>query len=169
MATPTERIRAHHARILGELAQIPRAVADIRADSVGTVGETLDEIVSFLENDLKPLTEEEEHFLYPVIDDLAEHYQRPTVTMSIDHATIIDEIETFKGRAGRLRALAQGEADAKEVRNALADLLETAHHLDAVLSLHLAKEDSVLLALADEHLSETEARETLRHFDTAPV
>jgi hemerythrin-like domain-containing protein len=169
MARPIERIRAHHVRILEELKKIPRTVADIQVDSVGASGEALAEIICFLENDLEPLTEEEEHFLYPVIDDLAEHYERPTATMSIDHATIMEEIETFKRRAATLSALAQGKADAIEVRGALADLLETAHHLDAVLALHLAKEDSVLLALANEHLSEPEAREALRHFEATPV
>lgn len=161
MAKPIAKIRAHHAGILKKLKRIPQTVAGIRVDSADTSKATLEEIVEFLVDDLKPHAEGEEQFLYPAVDDLIKQYERATATMSLDHVTITEEIETFKARTEKLLTLAESRASAEEIQRAIADLLEIAHHLDAVLSLHLDKEEKILLPLAEQHLSEAEAQSVL--------
>jgi iron-sulfur cluster repair protein YtfE (RIC family) len=161
MAKPIATIRAHHAEILKELKKIPQTVAGVKADSVDAWREALEEIVGFLEDDLKPHAEGEEQFLYPVVDDLVKRYERATATMSLDHVRITEEIETFKTQTEKLLELAKSKAGTEEIQAAIADLLETAHHLDAVLSLHLDKEERILLPLAEQYLSEAEAQRIL--------
>jgi iron-sulfur cluster repair protein YtfE (RIC family) len=77
MAKPIARIRAHHAEILKELKKIPQIVAGVKADSVDASREAVEEIVGFLEDELKPHAEGEEQFLYPAEDGPR---QQPMVT-----------------------------------------------------------------------------------------
>ena len=161
MAEPIARIRAHHAEILKELKKIPQAVVAVKPEAVDASREALGGIVSFLQDELKPHAEGEEQFLYPAVDDLVKQYKRATATTSMDHVTITEEIETFKARTEKLLGLTASKADLEEIRVAIAELLEVAHHLDAVISLHLDKEEDILLPLAEQHLSEAEAQEVL--------
>lgn len=161
MAEPIATIRAHHAEIVKKLKTIPQTIAGVRPDSVDTLRPALEEIVGFLEDDLKPHAEGEEQFLYPAVDDLVKRYERATATMSLDHETITEQIKTFKAQTKELLTLTESKVGGEETRRAIADLLETAHHLDAVLSLHLDKEERILLPLAEQHLSEAEAQRVL--------
>lgn len=115
MAKPIARIRAHHAEILKKLKRIPQIVAGIKADSVDASREALDELVSFLEDDLRPHAEGEEQFLYPAVDDLVKRYERATATMSLDHVTITEEIEAFRTRTEKLLELTKSKADTEEI------------------------------------------------------
>ena len=128
---------------------------------MGASREVLEEIVGFLEDDLRPHAEGEEQFLYPAVDDLVKHYERATATMSLDHLIITEEIATFRSRKEKLLELATDGADREKLERALARLLETAHHLDVVISLHLEKEERILLPLAEQHLSEEDAQGVL--------
>lgn len=140
----TQPLRDEHRALLPEIGSLRAA-----ADAVGTPAgdEAFERACRLLERHLLPHLEAEEGSLYPTIDRLSGGHA--TATMWHDH----DEI---RRRAAELRGLRQGpEASAKnDVRAAL-------YGLDAIVRLHVTKEEELLYPLLDQHLGRLEAAQLI--------
>ena len=137
---PTQPLRDEHRALLPEIGALRAA-----ADAVGTPAgeETLERACRLLERHLLPHLEAEEASLYPTIDRLSGEHA--TATMWHDH----DEI---RQRVAELRTLPRGpEASAKN------DLRAALYGLDAIVRLHVAKEEELHYPLLDEHLGRIDA------------
>lgn len=136
----TQPLRDEHRALLPEIGALRAA-----ADTVGTPAgeEAFERACRLLERHLLPHLEAEEGALYPTIDRLSGPHA--TATMWHDH----DEI---RRRVAELRDLRRGpEASAKN------DLRAALYGLDAIVRLHVAKEEALHYPLLDEHLGRLEA------------
>lgn len=149
MNTLTEAIRKHHL----SLAKTLRTHA--RAAGAGPQSED-DSFVAFLKSDLLPHARGEERHLYGVVDTLVREHGRPTATMLIDHEFIKDYTARIEAAANRLKSANETERPklAREQR-------ELALRLEAIVELHLAKEERVYLPLIEQHLDEQRQRALL--------
>ena len=140
----TQPLRDEHLALRPELSALRLA-----ADAVGTeaLGEHLDRALRLLVRHMYPHMAAEEEVLYPAIDRIVG--SSATATMRHDH----DEI---RRQSARLEAAA-GEADAGQD----AELRSTLYGLDAIIRLHLAKEEELYYPLLDQHLAGPEAAEII--------
>lgn len=143
MADP---ITDDHRRIRGELDRRVRAALER-----GTRND-LDGLVALVEGELLGHARAEQQHLYPAVDALVRDHGRATATMEIDHEAIAGHVRTISVSVERLRA-AKDRATRMEARAALREALL---RLDAVLSVHLDKEERVYLPLIARHMSAAE-------------
>jgi hemerythrin-like domain-containing protein len=142
MSTVGEAIHNHHQELANTLhgyvstlgASTP--ISDARA------------LVAFLQDDLLPHAVGEEAYLYPAVDPLVKEYGRATATMMVDHEYVKRYIVQIEAAVKQL-ASAAPEARAAQ-QSALQQLCL---QLEAVLLVHLDKEERVYLPLFEAHLS----------------
>lgn len=105
------------------------------------------EFVTFLKRELLPHARSEQRHLYPVVDTLVREHGRPTATMEVDHEFIAD----YARRIERLTdALILENQEEQAVPEAL--LRQLAVELEAVVQLHLAKEERIYLPLFEQYM-----------------
>lgn len=152
MSALTEAIRKHHLSLAGTAQAHVRSVAG--GEPAATECEAL---VAFLKGELLPHAIGEERHLYPLVDTLVRNHGKPTATMAVDHEFITSYVWKIEQT---VRELAAGPADDRR-RNLLGRLRELALRLDAILEVHLAKEERVYLPLVEEHVDDARQREVL--------
>jgi iron-sulfur cluster repair protein YtfE (RIC family) len=113
--------------------------------------------VAFLKGDLIPHARGEERHLYPLVDDLVRNYGKATATMMVDHEFIADYVSRIEQTTAELATTLDGERR-ERLSQTLHDL---ALQLDAIVKLHLAKEERVYLPLIAEHTAEARQRDVL--------
>ena len=145
MSRLTDAMRRHHGALAKKLA------GHIAAAGEAPKAADTDAFVDFLKHELLPHAEGEERHLYPRVDFLLHEYGRSTATMSVDHEFIADYVARIEQTANELRAAPGGRAPELE-----AELRRLAFKLEAILMLHLEKEERVYLPLVEKHLPETE-------------
>jgi len=123
-------VRAHHAELRQKLTEKVGAYL-----STGSP-EAFQDLVDFLSGELLPHARAEERHLYAAVEPLIKAWGRATATMEIDHRFI-------EGYIDRLKA---GSAPDPEALKRLAVGLE------AIVLLHLEKEERVYLPLLDIYL-----------------
>lgn len=140
-----EAIRGHHRDLVATLDGYVVALAASRADLDPAA------LVTFLKEDLLPHAQGEERHLYPAVERLLREHGRATATMSVDHEFIegyIAEIEKA------VQAMANGEGtDGTRARKRLERLVL---QLQAVLEVHLEKEERIYLPLLEQFVSDDE-------------
>jgi hemerythrin-like domain-containing protein len=140
-----EAIRGHHRDLVATLDGYVAALAASRADLDPAA------LVTFLKEDLLPHAHGEERHLYPAVERLLREHGRATATMSVDHEFIegyIAEIEKA------VQAMANGEGtDGTRARERLERLVL---QLQAVLEVHLEKEERIYLPLLEQFVSDDE-------------
>jgi uncharacterized protein (DUF2249 family) len=152
MSTLTEAIRKHHLSLAGT------AQAHVRSIGGGEPPTAEREaFVAFLKGELLPHASGEELHLYPLVDTLVRNHGKPTATMAVDHEFISGYVLKIEQT---VRELAAGPADDRR-RDLLGRLRELALRLDAILEVHLAKEERVYLPLVETHVDEARQREVL--------
>ncbi|HSJ54970.1 MAG TPA: hemerythrin domain-containing protein [Anaerolineae bacterium] len=140
-----EAIRGHHRDLVATLDGYVSALAAGRTDVEPAA------LVTFLKDDLVPHAQGEERHLYPAVEPLVREYGRATATMSVDHEFIegyVSEIEKA------VQAMDAG--DAGEQSRARQRLERLVLQLQAVLEVHLEKEERIYLPLLEQYLSEEE-------------
>lgn len=150
MSTVSEMIRAHHAELIDSLHRQASALADKRPDADATA------FAAFLQKELLPHAIGEERHLYPAVDPLIKTHGVATATMSVDHEYIEEYIRQIAAAA---QALAQ--APAAEQATVAERLGRLALRLEALLEVHLAKEERVYLPLFEQHLPEDQQQAVL--------
>ncbi len=150
MTTLTDAIRKHHQSLARTL----------KAHAQGANGdETQAErsaLLSFLKGDLLPHARGEERHLYAWVDGVVREHGRPTATMMVDHEFINDYAARIEVAARRLET-ASGDERVRLMR----EMRELALRLDAIVELHLAKEERVYLPLIERHLDQEHQRQIL--------
>jgi hemerythrin-like domain-containing protein len=148
---PTEPLRAEHRDLAPHLKRLDTAASDVERWDRDEALHVLGQIVEFLRSHLVPHASAEEHVLYPAVED-AMAAPGATATMRADHTEIVARID-------RLAAT----VDTVQLRWPDADLARDLAHqlvgLAAILQLHFAKEEDVLLPFLDDTLSPEHAAE----------
>ncbi|HLH78610.1 MAG TPA: hemerythrin domain-containing protein [Candidatus Binataceae bacterium] len=147
-----EAIRKHHLNLAKTLEGHVQAVGGDGAQM------QRDALVAFLEKDLLPHAHGEERHLYPLVDTLVQKYGKPTATMVVDHEFIAAYVAKIEKVAQELAS-----ATARDQRGRLLRRLRgLALRLDAIVELHLAKEEQIYLPLIEERVGEERQRAVLR-------
>lgn len=150
MGSVTEAIHQHHAELAARLGTLAAAVADAPDGGVAT------SLVEFLRGELLPHARGEERHLYPALDPIIRAHGTPTATMRVDHEFIEDYVRRIAELAGTITTATPAE------RPALSRRLERlAIGLEALLEVHLAKEERVYLPLVERHMDAEEQRRVL--------
>ena len=139
-------IGAHHRELTEKLA------AEVAAIEAG--GASADALVAYLNAELLPHAAGEETHLYPVMDRLVKEYGSATATMAIDHEHIGAMSRRIEELAGALAA-ATSDAERDARRRELARL---GTQLEAVLRIHVEKEERAYLPLFEAHVPADEQR-----------
>jgi uncharacterized protein (DUF2249 family) len=150
MTTLSEAIRKHHLSLGKTLQAHARGVGGSESQR------ERDAFVAFLKGDLLPHAHSEEKYLYSAVDNLVREHGRPTATMSVDHEFIADYVARIERTACELGSATDGDR-----ARLLGQLRDLALRLDAIVELHLAKEERVYLPLIEEHLDPTRQRQLL--------
>lgn len=155
MRSVGEAIRAHHRQLMARL-QAEASAVEAQSGGAGDPALQAERLLAFLNGELLPHARGEERHLYPAVEPLLRAHGSPTATMRVDHEAIeayIREIETL---AGRLRTA--GGPDGAQARS---ELRRALRQLEAVLRVHLEKEERIYLPLLEAHLPEAEQRRVL--------
>ena len=107
--------------------------------------------VEFLQHHLIPHARAEEAVLYPAVEK-ALGAQGVTAAMAADHREITRRIDA-------LAATAAG--DGEPSKDQVESLRRQLYGLSAILDLHFAREEELLLPLLDAHLDENQARDVV--------
>lgn len=150
MSEVGEAIRNHHRELVQALTAQVSAISEGRADA------DPEALARFLREELLPHAIGEERHLYPAVDPLVKAHGSATATMSVDH----EHIEGYIREIGQtVDALATATPD--ERTKLQRRLREIVLRLDAVLRVHLEKEERVYLPLFEQYLSVEEQRRVL--------
>ncbi|MBZ0304459.1 MAG: hemerythrin domain-containing protein, partial [Anaerolineae bacterium] len=113
-------------------------------------------MAEFLKNDLLPHAAGEEQHLYPAVDPLVAAYSKATATMSVDHEFIEGYVRQIDETAQALN-----KADAAERPALEKQLQRLTLQLEAVLAVHLEKEERVYIPLFEQHVAPEEQQRIL--------
>ena len=149
MSEVIDAIKGHHRELMAHLIDGTESLAK------GDVAQ-LDAFVQFLKSDLLSHAGGEEAHLYPAIDPLVRDHGSATATMSIDHEFISGYVRELEHAADEWRRAAS--ADRPELARRVARL---AIGLEALLKVHLEKEERVYLPLFERYLPQSEQQRVL--------
>lgn len=155
MSSVGDAIRGHHRQLMARL-EAEAAAAEGAGEKPGDAALQAERLVAFLKAELLPHARGEERSLYPAVEPLIRAHGSPTATMRVDHEAIEGYVREIEALAGRLRA-AQGRDGAQATR----ELRRAIWQLEALLRVHLEKEERVYLPLFEAHLPESEQRRVL--------
>ncbi len=143
MNTLTEAIRKHHLSLAKTLEAHARAVGGNEPQV------EREAFVAFLKGDLLPHARGEERHLYELVDALVRKHGKPTATMMVDHEFITDYVAKIEEVSQRLASATCCDQREQLLRR----LHDLALRLDAIVELHLAKEERIYLPLIEEHVA----------------
>ncbi len=156
MSQVSDAIRNHHQELARMLAAQVAALVEGRPEADPQALATL------LEDDLLPHAIGEERHLYSAVEFLVKTHGQATATMRVDH----EFIEGYIRQIGEAVQALQGatEETRPEIESRLRHL---ALQLEAVLRVHLEKEERVYLPLFEQYLSESEQQQVLDNMHAA--
>ena len=146
----TEPLRAEHAHLRPHLDELDTLASDLSWWDDHLLGR-LAASVAFLRDHLLVHAQAEEAALYPAIEHTLDA-PGSTATMAADHHEITRRVDQL---AAAVDAVSAAEPSAGQVESLKAQL----YGLSAILQLHFAKEEDVLLPIIDTHFDENEARD----------
>lgn len=149
MGEVIDAIKGHHRELLSHLIEGTESLAD------GDLAQ-LEPFVQFLKADLLPHASGEEAHMYPVVDRLVRDHGRATATMSVDHEFISRYVQDLEQAGQEVRRAAP--ADRSELARRVAHL---AIGLEALMKVHLEKEERVYLPLVEQYVSISEQQRVL--------
>ncbi len=150
MTAPSDPISDDHHRIREELERRVRSALER-----GTRND-LDGLVALVDGELLSHARAEQRHFYPVVDALVREHGRATATMEIDHEAIASHARAVSEAVERLRAA----KDRMSRMTARATLRDELLRLQAIVGVHLEKEERVYLPLIAAHLA-PDARQDL--------
>lgn len=150
MSKVSEVIHRHHQTLLETLTKQVRALREGQPEA------NPEALLTFLKDDLLPHAKGEERHLYPTVEPLLKAHGKATASMSVDHEFIEDYIGQIEETIQHLR-IAETEDHARLLHQLHLLILQ----LEAILKVHLEKEERVYLPLFEQYLSETEQQQVL--------
>jgi uncharacterized protein (DUF2249 family) len=151
MTSVIQAIKCHHSELLNTLISRVAAVSEN-----SPVGAQASDLVTFLKHELLPHALGEEEHMYPAVDTLVKTYGKATATMSVDHEFIENYICQIDQTVQALASA--GGAERLELEITLRRL---AVQLEAILRLHLEKEERIYLPLFERYLPEAQQQRIL--------
>lgn len=151
VSAPTAPLRAEHRELVPYIADL-RAVADsVGVAPLAELRLRLRAASDFLVSHLIPHALAEDEVLYPAVTAFV-GTPVATATMSRDHQAVL----ALTTELAALRRLAEGD----ELRaQTAAGLRRVLYGLHALIKVHFAKEEEILLPLLDERLTSASARD----------
>lgn len=144
----TEPLRREHADLRPHLAELVAVAVGLDRWAADTP-ERLRGVVEFLAGHLVPHARAEEAVLYPAVEEVM-RAPGATDTMIADHAEIMRRIDALAATVG---TVGNGPATTTQAEQLRAQL----YGLGAILELHFAKEEEVLLPVLDAQLGAEDA------------
>lgn len=155
----TQPLRDEHLELLPHIERL-RTVADaIGMAPSESVRQGVEEVYTFLTQQLTPHAQAEERVLYPTVGRLL-GAPATTATMSRDH----QEIERLTQELGALRSQVAGESFGEAEVQVLRRVL---YGLYALVAVHFAKEEDIYLPLLDTRLTAQEAQQMFEEMERA--
>jgi iron-sulfur cluster repair protein YtfE (RIC family) len=148
---PTEPLRAEHRDLLPHLKALDTAADQVDRWDRDEALKVLGDVVAFLRGHLVPHASAEEQVLYPAVEE-AMAAPGATATMRADHVEIVARIDRLASCVGEIHTRWPDDALARDLTHQLVGLA-------AILQLHFAKEEEVLLPVIDQSLSPEAAAE----------
>ncbi len=145
----TEPLRAEHAQLRPHLDELDTLARDVSRWDDQMPGR-LAASVTFLRDHLLVHAQAEEAALYPAVEQTL-GAPGSTATLAADHREITRRVDQF--------AAAVDGSTAGPSAGRVESLKAQLYGLSAILQLHFAKEEDVLLPVLDAHLDEDQARE----------
>ena len=154
MIIRTQPLRDEHKELLPHIERL-RTMADaIGTAPLESVRRGVDEVYTFLTDQLTPHAQAEEHVLYPTVGRLMGAAEA-TATMSQEHTAI----HRYTQELGALRSHLSNASLSATEEQALRRVL---YGLYALVKEHFAKEEEIYLPFLDTHLT---AQEALQMFE----
>ena len=151
MSAPTAPLRAEHRELVPHIDDL-RAVADsVGVAPLAELRNGLRAATDFLVSHLIPHALAEDEVLYPAVTAFV-GTPVATATMSRDHEAVValtNELAALRRR---------DEGDELRAQTAM-DLRRVLYGLHALITVHFAKEEEILLPLLDERLTSASARD----------
>ena len=146
-----DEIRDHHRGMRDRLAR--------RSEKALTRGgrDDLNGLIALLEGELQSHARAEADHMYPTVDDIVRRHGRATATMDIDHEVIAKRVRDVTVIVERLR-VATDPRDKAQAKRALREALIK---LDALVDVHMEKEERVYLPLLEAYLPAAAQRDLL--------
>ena len=142
---PSEPLRQEHQRFQRRLTELHTLAERLRGDKDRVENMELQRVFDWLVSELLPHAADEEEGLYPLVDRLTLEGGRASATMLIDHLVIREKVHDF-GKA--VAGLVGGVGGWRRI-----ELLDRArilaYQLEAILALHMKKEEEVYFELID--------------------
>ena len=157
MSQVTDAIRNHHRELAKTLG------AQVQALEEGKAEANAEALVTFLNTDLLPHAQGEEAGLYPRMDVLVREHGQATATMSVDHEFIHNYIKQIQEAAQARATASPAERPALEKK-----LARLGVQLEALLAVHLEKEERVYLPLFEKYLTQAEQQHALDEMHEEP-
>lgn len=156
MSKVSEAIRRHHRELFQTLTTQVAHLAAGRPEADPAA------LVTFLHTELLPHAMGEEQHLYPAIEPLLKTHGQATATMSVDHTFIEEYIRQIDQTVQKLSTVAGEE------RTTLSHQLQRlTWQLEALLRVHLEKEERIYLPLLEQYLSDAEQQRVLEGMHAA--
>ena len=149
MAQLTQPLRDEHKELLPHIQQLQTVADEVGIAPILALRQSIDEVYTFLSQQLIPHAKAEDQALYPVVGRLM-GAPEATATMRRDHVEIGRLIEEL----GVLRSSLKGESMDLSQEQGLRRVL---YGLSALVTVHFAKEEEVYLPLLDRRLTPNEA------------
>src|SRR5918911_3765327 len=150
MGQASEVIHKHHQNLIDTLSEQVTAIVEGRPEADPCA------LVAFLKRDLLLHDLSEELYLYPALDPVLKAHAQTTAALSVDHEYIQGYVDWIEETTEELETADEDE------RPALQALLERlCLQLEAVLQLHMAKEEKVYLPLFELYTPKEEQQQIL--------
>ncbi|MDP6402022.1 MAG: hemerythrin domain-containing protein [SAR202 cluster bacterium] len=158
---PTESLRDEHEVLKQRLTRL-RAMAD---GLVGAVDRTeMQDMFDWLVSELLPHSSDEEARLYPLVDELLAEHGGASSTMVLDHVALRSKVRDFGDAIAPLVSGAKGQK-ARELRDRARIIT---FQLEAILQLHMHKEEEVYFAAVDQHATPEQLAKLRRGGEEGP-
>ncbi len=151
MSEIRQAISQLHRNLFNELVERANTVEVEQSQS------SLDELVDFLRNDMIGHFRDEDRSLYPIVEPLIKAHGRATAGLDMDHDFVEEYIQ-------RIAALAQEvmAADAALQAQLWQRVQDLFVRMEAILEVHLSKEEALLVPLFEKYLPEDEQERAMR-------
>jgi len=150
MSEVGQAIRGHHRELMETLSAQVEALVEGRTEADPQA------LARLLQDELLPHAVGEEQHLYPAVEPLLKTHDKATATMSVDHEFIEGYIRQISEAVQALESTDPAQRAALQTR-----LSRLALQLEAVLRVHLEKEERVYLPLFEQHIPDEVQQEVL--------
>jgi uncharacterized protein (DUF2249 family)/iron-sulfur cluster repair protein YtfE (RIC family) len=158
MSEISDAFQNHHQAILSTVAAHVAAIAEAAPHADPRA------LVTFLQGDLLPHAAGEERYLYPALDPVLKRHGRPTDTMTVDHEFIERYIQQIAETVGALSIAEPVDPPALQTR-----LQRLCWQLQALLELHLEKEERIYMPLFERYVADEEQQRILEGMHEPPL